>query len=1035
MPSFSRSLEQALHRALALAGERRHEYATLEHLLLALVDDQDGAAVMRACNVDMEALRRNLVEYVDTELTNLVIDGRQDSKPTAGFQRVIQRAVIHVQSSGREEVTGANVLVAIFAERESHAAYFLQEQEMTRYDAVNYISHGIAKRPGLTESRPARGADEESNERPSGDEESTRQKKKGDALETYCVNLNKKARDGKIDPLIGRESEVQRTIQVLCRRQKNNPLLVGDPGVGKTAIAEGLARKIVRGEVPEVLENATVFSLDMGTLLAGTRYRGDFEERLKQVVKEIEAHPNAIMFIDEIHTVIGAGATSGGAMDASNLLKPALSAGTLRCIGSTTYKEYRQYFEKDRALVRRFQKIDVNEPSIPDTIEIVKGLKPYYEEFHKLRFTGEAIKAAVELSARYINDRKLPDKAIDVIDETGASQMLVPEHRRKKTIGIKEIEATVATMARIPPKTVSKDDAEVLAHLEQNLARVVYGQEVAIGALTSAIKLARAGLRDAEKPIGSYLFAGPTGVGKTEAAKQLAASLGVEMLRFDMSEYMERHTVSRLIGAPPGYVGFDQGGLLTDGIDQHPHCVLLLDEIEKAHPDLFNILLQVMDHGKLTDHNGKQVDFRNVIIIMTTNAGAADLARSTFGFTNAKREGDDTEAINKLFAPEFRNRLDSIISFGRLPKEVVAKVVDKFVLQLEAQLADRNVVIELSDEARDWLCEHGYDEAMGARPMARLIQSTIKDASRGRGAVREAQARRRRTGGRPGRGFGQADARVRVSRRSRDAEAREGGDVRRQACEAQDAILQEASAAEAEEPAWRGRRRPDGSQGPPGACVDERLPRRSAAAGSLRRRASARPASAARSSSAFDGGVARLARTGGGASRACGRGGGPRHPCRAVESGGSGRRASRRSAGAGCACTTGEEEVLAREALGAAPSAALHRGGDGLDPGTGDPSLGVLGREIGPQRHGHELHVDDPRHPHRAVGCRQGLGLHHPPLSASTSFRSRRLRNCSNAIRPYSDVPAMRGLGGRLPRLSKSSAHVSPPIARLTLPG
>jgi ATP-dependent Clp protease ATP-binding subunit ClpA len=726
LPSFSRSLEQALHRALALAGERRHEYATLEHLLLALVDDQDAAAVMRACNVDLDALRRNLVEYVDAELANLVSDGRQDSKPTAGFQRVIQRAVIHVQSSGREEVTGANVLVAIFAERESHAAYFLQEQDMTRYDAVNYISHGIAKRPGLSESRPPRGSDEESNERPSGEESGERQKKKGDALDAYCVNLNKKAREGKIDPLIGREAEVQRTIQVLCRRQKNNPLLVGDPGVGKTAIAEGLARKIVKGEVPEVLENATVFALDMGTLLAGTRYRGDFEERLKQVVKEIEGHPNAIMFIDEIHTVIGAGATSGGAMDASNLLKPALASGTLRCIGSTTYKEYRQYFEKDRALVRRFQKIDVNEPSIPDTIEIMKGLKPYFEEFHKLRYTGDAIKAAVELSARYINDRKLPDKAIDVIDETGASQMLVPESRRRKTIGVKEIEATVATMARIPPKTVSKDDAEVLAHLQETLKRVVYGQDTAIEALTASIKLARAGLRDAEKPIGAYLFAGPTGVGKTEVAKQLAASLGVELLRFDMSEYMERHTVSRLIGAPPGYVGFDQGGLLTDGIDQHPHCVLLLDEIEKAHPDLFNILLQVMDHGKLTDHNGKQVDFRNVIIIMTTNAGAADLARASFGFTQNRREGDDMEAISKLFAPEFRNRLDAVISFGRLPKEVVSKVVDKFVLQLEAQLADRNVTIELADEARDWLIEHGYDEAMGARPMARLIQSTIK---------------------------------------------------------------------------------------------------------------------------------------------------------------------------------------------------------------------------------------------------------------------------------------------------------------------
>ncbi|WP_372425691.1 ATP-dependent Clp protease ATP-binding subunit ClpA [Salinarimonas chemoclinalis] len=726
MPSFSRSLEQALHRALALAGERRHEYATLEHLLLALVDDQDAAAVMRACNVDIEALRRNLVEYVDNELANLVADHRADAKPTAGFQRVIQRAVIHVQSSGREEVTGANVLVAIFAERESHAAYFLQEQDMTRYDAVNYISHGIAKRPGATEARPPRGAEEESGERPSGDEGDTRGKKKGDALDAYCVNLNKKAREGKIDPLIGREGEVQRTIQVLCRRQKNNPLLVGDPGVGKTAIAEGLARKINEGKVPDVLADATVFALDMGALLAGTRYRGDFEERLKQVVKEIENHPKAIMFIDEIHTVIGAGATSGGAMDASNLLKPALAAGSLRCIGSTTYKEYRQYFEKDRALVRRFQKIDVNEPSVADTIEIVKGLKPYYETFHKLRYSNDAIKAAVELSARYIHDRKLPDKAIDVIDETGASQMLLAESKRKKTIGVKEIETTIASMARIPPKTVSKDDAEVLANLETGLKTVVYGQDAAIGALTSAIKLARAGLREPEKPIGNYLFAGPTGVGKTEVARQLSKSLGVELLRFDMSEYMERHTVSRLIGAPPGYVGFDQGGLLTDGVDQHPHCVLLLDEIEKAHPDLFNILLQIMDHGKLTDHNGKHVDFRNVILIMTTNAGAADLAKAAFGFTRQKRVGDDQEAINKLFAPEFRNRLDAIISFGNLPREVIAKVVDKFVLQLEAQLADRNVGISLSDAARDWLVEHGYDETMGARPMGRLIQSSIK---------------------------------------------------------------------------------------------------------------------------------------------------------------------------------------------------------------------------------------------------------------------------------------------------------------------
>jgi ATP-dependent Clp protease ATP-binding subunit ClpA len=731
VPSFSRSLEQALHRALALANERHHEYATLEHLLLALVDDQDAAAVMRACSVDLDTLRRNLVDYIDAELTNLVTDGRDDSKPTAGFQRVIQRAVIHVQSSGREEVTGANVLVAMFAERESHAAYFLQEQDMTRYDAVNYISHGIAKRPGASETRAVRGTDEEPEQQreqrsDSGNDGDKDKKKKESALEAYCVNLNRKARDGRIDPLIGREAEVQRTIQILCRRQKNNPLLVGEPGVGKTAIAEGLALKIIRGEVPEVLEDATVFSLDMGTLLAGTRYRGDFEERLKQVMKEIEQHPKAIMFIDEIHTVIGAGATSGGAMDASNLLKPALASGSLRCIGSTTYKEYRQYFEKDRALVRRFQKIDVNEPSIPDTIEILKGLKPYFEEFHKLRYTNDAIKAAVELSARYIHDRKLPDKAIDVIDETGASQMLVTEAKRKKTIGVKEIEAAVATMARIPAKTVSKDDAEVLRNLETTLKRTVYGQEKAIEALSSSIKLARAGLRDGEKPIGCYLFAGPTGVGKTEVARQLASSLGVELVRFDMSEYMERHTVSRLIGAPPGYVGFDQGGLLTDQIDQHPHCVLLLDEIEKAHPDLFNILLQVMDHGKLTDNNGKQVDFRNVILIMTTNAGAADLAKSAYGFTRSKREGDDQEAINKLFAPEFRNRLDATISFGHLPKTVVARVVDKFVLQLEAQLADRNVTIELSDEARDWLVENGYDEAMGARPMARLIQQTIK---------------------------------------------------------------------------------------------------------------------------------------------------------------------------------------------------------------------------------------------------------------------------------------------------------------------
>ncbi|MES0872203.1 ATP-dependent Clp protease ATP-binding subunit ClpA [Pseudovibrio denitrificans] len=735
MPSFSRSLEKALHQALAFANERHQEYATLEHLLLSLIDDQDAAAVMRACNVDLDQLRKSIVEYIDTELENLVVDGDDDSKPTAGFQRVIQRAVIHVQSSGREEVTGANVLVAIFAERESHAAYFLQEQEMTRYDAVNYISHGIAKRAGLSEPRRVRGVEEDSDsgadpnvsmpQPPSGGS-SEQTKRKTEALEAYCQNLNDKAFSGKIDPLIGREKEISRTIQILCRRAKNNPLYVGDPGVGKTAIAEGLARRIVVGDVPEVLKSATIFALDMGSLLAGTRYRGDFEERLKQVVKEIEDYPGAIMFIDEIHTVIGAGATSGGAMDASNLLKPALASGTIRCIGSTTYKEYRQFFEKDRALVRRFQKVDVNEPTIPDAIEILKGLKPYFEDFHNIKYTNDAIKAAVELSSRYLADRKLPDKAIDVIDESGASQMLLPEGKRRKTIGLKEIEATIATMARIPPKSVSKDDAEVLSNLKDSLKRVVYGQDPAIEALSASIKLARAGLREPDKPIGSYLFSGPTGVGKTEVARQLASTLGVELVRFDMSEYMERHTVSRLIGAPPGYVGFDQGGLLTDAVDQHPHCVLLLDEIEKAHPDLFNILLQVMDHGKLTDHNGKSVDFRNVILIMTTNAGAADLAKAPMGFNRIDRDGDDMEAINKMFTPEFRNRLDAIIPFANLDNDVIHRVVEKFVMQLEAQLAERNVTFELTPEAVAWLSEKGYDRLMGARPLGRVIQEHIK---------------------------------------------------------------------------------------------------------------------------------------------------------------------------------------------------------------------------------------------------------------------------------------------------------------------
>ncbi|MDS7596892.1 ATP-dependent Clp protease ATP-binding subunit ClpA [Agrobacterium tumefaciens] len=730
MPTFSPSLEKALHQALTFANERHHEYATLEHLLLALIDDADAAAVMTACNVNLDALRKTVSDYVDDELANLVTGYDEDSKPTSSFQRVIQRAVIHVQSSGREEVTGANVLVAIFAERESHAAYFLQEQEMTRYDAVNYISHGIGKRPGTSQTRAPRGADESEGEnkapRSNQEEDNSSAKKQQDALKAYCINLNDKARNGKIDPLIGRHDEVNRTIQILCRRSKNNPLYVGDPGVGKTAIAEGLAKRIVEGKVPEALKNDTIFSLDMGTLLAGTRYRGDFEERLKQVVKELEEFPGAVLFIDEIHTVIGAGATSGGAMDASNLLKPALSSGAIRCIGSTTYKEYRQFFEKDRALVRRFQKIDVNEPSIDDAIEIMKGLKPYFEDYHHLRYSNEAIKAAVELSARYISDRKLPDKAIDVIDETGAAQMLLPASKRRKLITEKEIEITIATMARIPPKTVSKDDEMVLANLEQELRSVVYGQDTAIEALSTAIKLARAGLREPNKPIGSYVFSGPTGVGKTEVAKQLASSLGVEMLRFDMSEYMERHTVSRLLGAPPGYVGFDQGGLLTDGVDQHPHSVVLLDEIEKAHPDIYNILLQVMDHGSLTDHNGKKIDFRNVILIMTTNAGASEMQKSAIGFGSSRRTGEDEEAINRLFTPEFRNRLDAIIPFSPLPTAVIHKVVQKFVMQLETQLSERNVTFDLHEDAVSWLAEKGYDEKMGARPLSRVIQENIK---------------------------------------------------------------------------------------------------------------------------------------------------------------------------------------------------------------------------------------------------------------------------------------------------------------------
>ncbi|MGI4792939.1 MAG: ATP-dependent Clp protease ATP-binding subunit ClpA [Janthinobacterium lividum] len=722
---LSRNLEQTLHRALSLAGERRHEYATLEHLLLGLVDDSDAAAVLRACGVDLDKIRADLTEFLDKDLAGLASDRSTEPKPTAAFQRVVQRAAIHVQSSGRDEVTGANVLVALFSERESHAVYFLQLQDMTRLDAVNFISHGIAKAPGRATQRPVAGAP--GNEGPEGErEERGRAGKNQDGLSAYCVNLNKKALAGKIDPLIGRDQEIERTIQILCRRTKNNPLYVGDPGVGKTAIAEGLAKRIVEGDVPEVLAKCTIYALDMGALLAGTRYRGDFEERLKAVVTELENNPGGILFIDEIHTVIGAGATSGGAMDASNLLKPALAQGTLRCIGSTTYKEFRNYFEKDRALVRRFQKIDVNEPSVEDAIKILRGLKANYEKHHKVRYTEEAIRGSVELAVKYIHDRKLPDKAIDVIDEVGASRMLLPEGQRRKTVTLRDVEEMVAKIARIPPKSVSADDKETLRSLERDLKAMVFGQDRAIEALSAAIKLSRAGLRDAEKPIGNYLFSGPTGVGKTEVAKQLASTLGIELIRFDMSEYMERHSISRLIGAPPGYVGFDQGGLLTDAIDQHPHAVLLLDEIEKAHQDLYNILLQVMDHGKLTDHNGKTVDFRNVILIMTTNAGAADLTREAIGFGRDSRAGEDEEAVKRIFTPEFRNRLDAIIPFGSLTPEIVAQVVEKFVLQLEAQLADRNVTIELSSAAKEWLAERGYDRLYGARPLARVIQEHIK---------------------------------------------------------------------------------------------------------------------------------------------------------------------------------------------------------------------------------------------------------------------------------------------------------------------
>jgi len=715
---LSANLEKSLHRALGLSGEHRHEYATLEHLLLALTEDQDSMAVLRACDVNIDRLRRDLEVYIDDELTDIVAEEEVEAQPTASFQRVLQRAAIHVQSSGREKVTGANILVAMFAERESYAVYFLQEQDMSRLDAVNYISHGIAKVPEFSETRHLHGVEEEEE-----DEESKVEK---EAYEVYCVHLNEKAEQGKIDPLIGRDAEIERTIQVLCRRTKNNPLYVGEPGVGKTALAEGLARRIVHGEVPDVLNGVSIYALDMGALLAGTRYRGDFEERLKAVITGLEAREHAVLFIDEIHTVVGAGATSGGSMDASNLLKPALASGQMRCIGSTTYKEYRNHFEKDRALLRRFQKVDVNEPSLEDTVKILRGLKPYYEKHHKVRYTAEAIRTAVELSDRYIGDRKLPDKAIDVVDEAGAAQMLRPKSRRKKVISVKDVEAVVAKIARIPPRNVSADDKAVLKTLARDLKTMVFGQDKAISALSSAIKLSRAGLREPEKPVGNYLFSGPTGVGKTEVARQLALQLGIELIRFDMSEYMERHSVSRLIGAPPGYVGFDQGGLLTDAVDQHPHSVLLLDEVEKAHPDLFNVLLQIMDYGKLTDHSGKSIDFRNVILIMTTNAGASELVKPAVGFERQTRVGDDEEAINRTFTPEFRNRLDAIISFAALSPATMGKVVDKFILELENQLADREVSIVLDVPVRAWLAEKGHDEKFGARPLARVIQDHVK---------------------------------------------------------------------------------------------------------------------------------------------------------------------------------------------------------------------------------------------------------------------------------------------------------------------
>ncbi len=713
---IAQELEVSLHMAFMDARQKRHEFITVEHLLLAMLDNPSAAEVLRACGINMDELRKKLSDFIEEHAPKVEGEGEVDTQPTLGFQRVIQRAILHVQSSGKKEVTGANVLVAIFGEKDSHAAFFLDQQGITRLDVVNFISHGIAKVPQTGAPR------QEDNT------ETAQESQSGSPLESYTLNLNAQALAGKIDPLIGRDLELERVIQTLCRRRKNNPLLVGEAGVGKTAIAEGLARRIVEGTVPDILAESTVYALDMGALLAGTKYRGDFEQRLKGVLKQLTDNPNAVLFIDEIHTLIGAGAASGGTLDASNLLKPALSSGQLRCIGATTYTEFRGIFEKDHALSRRFQKIDVLEPSVDDTVAILRGLKSRFEDHHGIKYTSSALTTAAQLSARYISDRHLPDKAIDVIDEAGAAQRILPKSKQKKVITPKEIEEIIAKIARIPAKTVSLDDRESLKRLDRDLKAVVFGQDKAIEALASAIKMSRSGLGNPQKPIGSFLFSGPTGVGKTEVARQLAYTLGIELIRFDMSEYMERHAVSRLIGAPPGYVGFDQGGLLTEAVTKHPHAVLLLDEIEKAHPDIFNVLLQVMDHGTLTDTNGRKADFRNVIIIMTTNAGAENLSRTAIGFAQSSKAGDEMMDIKRMFTPEFRNRLDAIIPFAALDHEVVMRVVDKFLMQLEEQLHEKKVEISFSEALREYLGKEGFDPLMGARPMSRLIQDTIRKA-------------------------------------------------------------------------------------------------------------------------------------------------------------------------------------------------------------------------------------------------------------------------------------------------------------------